>query len=92
MILQTKEQVSLEEAYGKVLEISAEESSLPATHGEGGYEGKEITLQHLYQYNKDNDPLDTYDLLYKGISSKQISYETFTKFIKATHAEMVTEF
>ena len=56
---------------------------MPSTHGEVGYEGKEITLQQLYQYNSDNDPWDTYDLLYKGVRSKQISYETFTEFMRS---------
>jgi hypothetical protein len=81
--MKSKDQKLLAEAYDKVQGISSEQSPLPATHGEGGYEGKEITLQHLFQYNSDNDSEDTYDLLYKGVSSKQISYETFTEFMRS---------
>ena len=79
-----KDQQLLEEAYQKVVGEATTEK-MPSTHGEAGYEGKEITLQQLYQYNSDNDLWDTYDLLYKGVSSKQISYETFTKFMQSFH-------
>ena len=73
-----RESKLLAEAYG---EVAKENIPMPSTHGTPGYEGKEITIDQLYQYNSNNDPADTFELLYKGIKSGQISYDTYAEFI-----------
>jgi hypothetical protein len=73
-----KDSKLLAEAYN---EVAKENTPMPSTYGTPGYEGKEITIDQLYQYNSDNDPADTFDMLYKGIRSGQISYDTYAEFI-----------
>ncbi len=68
----------LAEAYG---EVAKENTTMPPTHGTPGYEGKEITIDQLYQYNSDNDPADVWDMVYKGVRSGQISYDTYATFV-----------
>jgi len=63
--------------------LNEDENSMPSTHGTPGYEGKEITLNQLNDYNSGNDVEDVFDMLYKGVKSGQISYDTFTAFMKS---------
>ena len=67
----------LAEAYQKVLN-----EEMPATHGEQGYNEEEITYDQLVAYNNDYGIEDVFDMIYKGVNSGQISYDTYTKFMR----------
>jgi hypothetical protein len=57
-------------------------NKMPATHGEQGYNEEEITYDQLVAYNNDYDIEDVFDMIYKGVNSGQISYDTYTKFMR----------
>jgi hypothetical protein len=70
----------LAEAYG---EVTKENIPMPSTHGTPGYKEEEITLDQLSDYNSENDIEDVLDMLYKGVRSGQISYDTYFAFMKS---------
>jgi len=43
---------------------------------------EEITLQDLFDYNNDFDIEDVWDKVYKGVRSGQISYDTYSAFMR----------
>jgi len=63
-------------------EEGSELEHMPATHGEQGYNEEEITYDQLVAYNNDYDIEDVFDMIYKGVNSGQISYDTYTKFMR----------
>jgi hypothetical protein len=75
-----KDSKLLAEAYG---EVAKENTPMPSTYGTPGYEGKEMTIDQLNDYNSQNDVEDVFDMLYKGVKSGQISYDTYTAFMKS---------